>query len=128
VTNRQRCPFSAHASLFRNLSVSAQSELLGRVLAIASDLSQCVPAVSKSLSLSPDGIRIVRMLRRNFIKTLGASIATGAAGQKPASGQERAHVSYRRSHDAVVVGAGVFGAWTAYHLQQAGKKVLLMDA
>ena len=95
---------------------------------IASDLSQWVPAVPKSLSLSPDGIRIVRMLRRNFIKTLGASIATGAAGQKPASGQERANVSDRRSQDAVVVGAGVFGAWTTYHLQQAGKKVLLMDA
>jgi monomeric sarcosine oxidase len=32
------------------------------------------------------------------------------------------------SYDAVVIGAGVFGAWTAYHLQQAGSRVLLMDA
>jgi sarcosine oxidase len=30
--------------------------------------------------------------------------------------------------DTVVVGAGAFGAWTAWHLQQAGHKVLLLDA
>jgi sarcosine oxidase len=29
--------------------------------------------------------------------------------------------------DVVVVGAGVFGAWTAYALQRAGKRVLLLD-
>ena len=30
--------------------------------------------------------------------------------------------------DVAVVGAGVFGAWTAYHLRQAGKQVILLDA
>ncbi len=30
--------------------------------------------------------------------------------------------------DVAVVGAGSFGAWTAWHLQQAGAKVLLVDA
>src|SRR5262249_6264342 len=30
--------------------------------------------------------------------------------------------------DVAVVGAGVFGTWTAYHLQQAGKRVALLDA
>ncbi|MBC7986255.1 MAG: FAD-dependent oxidoreductase, partial [Sphingomonadaceae bacterium] len=30
--------------------------------------------------------------------------------------------------DAVVVGAGVFGAWTALKLQEAGQRVLLIDA
>jgi len=30
--------------------------------------------------------------------------------------------------DAIVVGAGVFGAWTAKRLQEAGKRVLLLDA
>ncbi len=30
-------------------------------------------------------------------------------------------------HDVVVVGAGVFGAWTAYHLKRAGARVLLID-
>ncbi len=30
--------------------------------------------------------------------------------------------------DVAVVGAGVFGAWTAHHLQQAGLRVALLDA
>lgn len=32
------------------------------------------------------------------------------------------------TYDAAVVGAGVFGAWTAYSLQQSGRKVALVDA
>ena len=31
-------------------------------------------------------------------------------------------------YDVVVVGAGVFGAWTAYELQRRGKRVLLVEA
>ena len=31
------------------------------------------------------------------------------------------------SYDVVVVGAGCFGAWTAWHLRAAGKRVLLVD-
>jgi len=30
--------------------------------------------------------------------------------------------------DTIVVGAGVFGAWTAWHLQRAGQRVLVLDA
>jgi monomeric sarcosine oxidase len=30
-------------------------------------------------------------------------------------------------YDTVVIGAGVFGAWTAWHLQRAGQRVLLID-
>ncbi len=33
-----------------------------------------------------------------------------------------------RSYDAAVIGAGVFGSWTAYWLQRAGLKVALIDA
>lgn len=33
----------------------------------------------------------------------------------------------RDSYDAVVVGAGVFGAWTAYHLRKSGRSVALLD-
>ncbi|MBM4385391.1 MAG: FAD-dependent oxidoreductase [Deltaproteobacteria bacterium] len=33
-----------------------------------------------------------------------------------------------RRWDVIVVGAGVFGAWTAWHLQQRGQRVLLLDA
>ena len=32
------------------------------------------------------------------------------------------------TYDVIVVGAGVFGVWTAYHLQRSGRRVLLMDA
>ncbi len=39
---------------------------------------------------------------------------------KPAASRSRTRV--------VVVGAGVFGAWTAYHLLRAGHEVLLLDA
>lgn len=33
----------------------------------------------------------------------------------------------RETYDAVVIGAGVFGAWTAWHLRRAGLRVLLLD-
>jgi monomeric sarcosine oxidase len=32
------------------------------------------------------------------------------------------------THDVAVVGAGVFGAWSAYQLQRSGKRVVLIDA
>src|ERR1700731_4982119 len=31
-------------------------------------------------------------------------------------------------YDVAVIGAGVFGAWTAWHLARRGKRVLLADA
>ncbi|MGH9832072.1 MAG: FAD-dependent oxidoreductase [Blastocatellia bacterium] len=33
-----------------------------------------------------------------------------------------------KNYDAAVIGAGVFGSWTAYHLQQAGLRVAVIDA
>jgi sarcosine oxidase len=33
-----------------------------------------------------------------------------------------------KNYDMAVIGAGVFGAWTAYHLQRSGKTVALLDA
>jgi len=33
-----------------------------------------------------------------------------------------------QTYDVAVIGAGVFGAWIAYHLQQSGKTVVLLDA
>src|SRR5579884_2270462 len=33
-----------------------------------------------------------------------------------------------RTYEVVVVGAGVFGAWTALELEQRGARVLLLDA
>src|SRR5207302_6017174 len=32
------------------------------------------------------------------------------------------------TYDVAVVGAGVFGAWTAYRLGRSGKRVVLIDA
>src|SRR6185295_5421087 len=34
----------------------------------------------------------------------------------------------KHTFDVAVVGAGVFGAWTAYQLRQSGADVLLIDA
>lgn len=45
---------------------------------------------------------------------LAATIATPAIAQ--------------RNPDIIIVGAGVFGAWTARELQRAGRQVLLLDA
>ena len=33
-----------------------------------------------------------------------------------------------KRYDVAVIGAGVFGSWTAWHLARAGKAVLLVDA
>jgi monomeric sarcosine oxidase len=33
-----------------------------------------------------------------------------------------------KSYDVAVIGAGVFGSWTAHHLQKAGARVILLDA
>ena len=33
-----------------------------------------------------------------------------------------------KTYDVAVIGAGVFGAWTAYYLERSGKKVALLDA
>jgi sarcosine oxidase len=37
-------------------------------------------------------------------------------------------MSVSKRYDVVVVGAGVFGAWTAWHLVRRGRRVLLVDA
>lgn len=37
-------------------------------------------------------------------------------------------MSAQKTYDAAVIGAGVFGAWTAWHLAKRGKKVALIDA
>lgn len=61
--------------------------------------------------------------RRQFLRVLGAlgvsSLAVGYGGLAGAR---------RRSFDVIVVGAGVFGIWTAYWLHRAGKRVAVIDA
>lgn len=57
-----------------------------------------------------------KLTRRSLI------VATAAAATVPALAQPRARF------DSIVVGAGVFGAWTAEMLRRAGQRVLLLDA
>src|SRR5258708_19605611 len=37
-------------------------------------------------------------------------------------------MSGQRTFDVAVIGAGVFGAWTAWHLAKRGQRVALIDA
>ena len=60
-------------------------------------------------------------LSRRALLLAGAGAAAAAALPKPLRAQPA-------RWDAIVVGAGVFGAWTAKRLQEAGKRVLLLDA
>lgn len=65
--------------------------------------------------------------RREFLRAAGVGsvgatlIPTIASAQAPG-------VSGGNVYDVAVVGAGVFGAWTAYRLAQAGRRVALLDA
>ena len=69
-----------------------------------------------------------RVSRRQFVKTLAAAGAAVASGpQFSAEGRALPYAPAAGAFDVVVVGAGVFGAWTAYALQRAGKRVLLLD-
>ena len=57
-------------------------------------------------------------------------VVAGAVGlaATPAAARVAAPVLARETWDAVVIGAGVFGAWTAEHLRREGQRVLLLDA
>ncbi|MGH6633071.1 FAD-dependent oxidoreductase [Sphingopyxis sp.] len=54
----------------------------------------------------------------------GLATAGALATAEPAA----ARVQKTRGWDVIVVGAGVFGAWTAWNFQRQGQKVLLLDA
>ncbi|HET7452916.1 MAG TPA: FAD-dependent oxidoreductase [Thermoanaerobaculia bacterium] len=65
--------------------------------------------------------------RREFLETAGAgALAVGLARPAPAS--DPAGVSKGKGYDVAVIGAGVFGAWTAYMLARKGRRVALVDA
>ncbi|MBA2771945.1 MAG: FAD-dependent oxidoreductase [Sphingomonas sp.] len=59
------------------------------------------------------------MTRRSLLVGAGGAVVLPAVGKAAQTGS-RVHV--------VVVGAGVFGAWTAMHLLRAGHRVTLLDA
>src|SRR5437879_1614351 len=76
--------------------------------------------------------------RREFVKYLlaaGAALTRAAPGGMPSGASLRASPQRQsggantgKTYDVAVIGAGVFGAWTAYHLERSGKKVALLDA
>jgi monomeric sarcosine oxidase len=69
----------------------------------------------------------MKTTRRGFARKAGAGALGAALLPKLAAGQGAAAAG-GRAFDVAVVGAGVFGAWTAYHLRQAGRRVALIDA
>jgi sarcosine oxidase len=69
----------------------------------------------------------MKTTRRDFVKTTVAG-TLGAAVVPSLVGSQTPGVSGGNAYDVAVVGAGVFGAWTAYRLAQAGRRVALLDA
>jgi len=71
----------------------------------------------------------MKLGRREFVKYLAATAGAfhcGAGGLLP---EWRARgMSTNRMYDIAVIGAGVFGSWTAFHLVRSGKSVALLDA
>jgi monomeric sarcosine oxidase len=65
---------------------------------------------------------MIKLTRRSFLLASGG-VAAAASLPRPLGAQTR-----RPSPDVIVVGAGVFGMWTAKKLQEAGRRVLLIDA
>jgi glycine/D-amino acid oxidase-like deaminating enzyme len=55
-------------------------------------------------------------------------LLAGMAGAAVISNPASAGAAAREVWDAIVVGAGVFGSWTAWHLRRRGQRVLLLDA
>jgi sarcosine oxidase len=63
-----------------------------------------------------------RITRRSALRlAIAAGVASRVRGEAKMSGKQS-------SWDSIVVGAGVFGAWTAWYLRKAGQRVLLLDA
>jgi sarcosine oxidase len=74
---------------------------------------------------------MARITRRGVIASaIGSTVAAGIAGRARGADQksEKNMSGKAKTFDSVVVGAGVFGAWTAWHLKKAGQRVLLLDA
>lgn len=64
--------------------------------------------------------------RRGFLKAMGA--AALAAGATPRLFGRAPAVVTDPAYDVAVVGAGVFGSWIALTLQEAGRRVVLIDS
>jgi sarcosine oxidase len=65
--------------------------------------------------------------RREFMRQV-AGVAFAGTLSRESHAQGGPAVSRGRTYDVAVVGAGVFGAWTAHWLRQQGRSVALLDA
>jgi sarcosine oxidase len=70
----------------------------------------------------------MKIARRQFLKTLGAVSVLGRNLKNAPEKSGETRMSESGKYDVAVIGAGVFGSWTAYCLQKSGARVLLVDA
>ena len=73
---------------------------------------------------------VSRMVRKQGLGITRRDLMRGMAGALAlsATGTARRAAATGSGWNTVVVGAGVFGAWTAWHLRRLGQRVLLLDA
>ena len=69
----------------------------------------------------------MKTTRRRFVQAVGAGAFGAGLAPERAFGKAPA-ISTADGYDVAVVGAGVFGSWTALELQRAGRRVVLIDA
>src|SRR5580704_15662150 len=69
----------------------------------------------------------MKIARRQFLKTLGAATVLGGHLKNAPKKMGEKHMRETGNYDVAVIGAGVFGSWTAYCLQKSDAKVLLLD-
>jgi sarcosine oxidase len=70
----------------------------------------------------------MKIERRQFLKNLGAVSVLGRSWKNAPGESGGRRMSESRKYDVAVIGAGVFGSWTAYRLQKSGASVLLVDS
>ena len=68
------------------------------------------------------------MKRRKFLTYSGLGVAGTSIPRSLHNFSTRFGKSFSVSPDVIVIGAGTFGVWTAYHLVNRGAKVTLLDA
>ncbi len=68
--------------------------------------------------------------RREFVKAVGAGVVVSVAARprRAEAGGAAPAVKAGDVFDVAVIGAGVFGSWTAHSLAATGRKVVLIDA
>lgn len=70
-----------------------------------------------------------KVSRRTFVgAAVAASAGSRARGQTAGARPSPSRADRGEAFDVAVVGSGVFGAWTARHLQARGQRVALIDA